>query len=352
MVKYESICALIEQRIRFGDYAMKELPAEARLASEVGVSRMTARRAILQLVKKGLLIRKPNGRLIVNRQALSSKSQPQIALLMPAFVSAEFELWRASLAHTCTKFEARLRKVDFVHWNDPVIAETLDSFDGVFLLPSSAPVPDAMMERFRESRTPVVSLDCDWTKHGIRSIELCPPVHLRDLLDHLVKLGHERIACLNTQPVDDVIERRLAEIQRWQSDRKMHGRLINEPVKPMDDALTKAHEVVSKFLQARKPDFTAVIATTMYSAVGVMRAFHESGLRVGQDISVCAPCDEGLARYLIPSLTSTQVPDPGPFLEVGLEWMLKIGTGWPSALLLQPNSVSLFRGESTGTCPA
>jgi DNA-binding LacI/PurR family transcriptional regulator len=350
MAKYESICELIEKRIRLGDYAMKELPAEERLASEVGVSRMTARRAVLKLVKQGLLIRKPNGRLIVSRQTSAGESQPQLALLMPAFVSPEFERWRASLERVSIKMQARLRKLDFVHWNDPIISETFDSFDGVFLLAGSETVPEDVLTRMRESTTPLVVLDADWSTLGVRSIDLTPAKQMRDLMDHLAKLGHRKIAVVNTQPFHDVIRRRMEEIAAWQAEHRLHGRVINEPVQPYEDPLAKAYEVITKFHQARQPDFTAIVTTTMHAAVGVMRALHDSGLQVGRDISVCAPHDEGMARYLCPSLTSTQVPDPAPFLEVGLEWMLKNGSGWPGQMLLQPASVSLFVGESTGPC--
>ncbi|MFT3785851.1 MAG: LacI family DNA-binding transcriptional regulator [Tepidisphaeraceae bacterium] len=352
MAKYESICELIEKRIRLGDYTMKELPAEHRLASEVGVSRMTARRAVLKLVKRGLLVRKPNGRLVVSRQSVSGELEPQLAMLMPAFVSPEFERWRASLDAVCKKIQVRLRKVDFVHWNDPVLTQTFESFDGVFLLPGSEAPPADVMRRMADAGPPLVVLDNDWSQLGIRSINLTPPHHVRALLDHLAGLGHVHIACVNTQPVHDEIRSRIEHVQQWQEERGVKGRLINEPVLPYEDPLAKAHEVVSKFLQVRQPDFTAIVATTTHSAMGVMRALHERSLAIGRDVSICALVDEGLCRYLVPSLTCTQMPDPGPFLEVALEWMLRSGFEWNDSLLLQPANVSLFVGESTGPCPS
>jgi DNA-binding LacI/PurR family transcriptional regulator len=340
MAKYESICELIEKRIRLGDYALKELPAEERLASEVGVSRMTARRAVLRLVDKGLLVRKPNGRLVVNREPHAGKTQPQLALLTPAFISPQFERWQTSLELAASKMQARLRKVDFVHWEDPVIFETFDGFDGVFLLAGSKAMPETVRNRMRDSQTPLIVLDADWSEHGIRSI------------DHLYEFGHRRIACLNTQPMHDVIRERIDHVLAWQEERGLQGRLINEPVLPAMITIEKAYDVMKKFLQARQPDFTAMVATTMAPAIGAMRAFHEAGIRVGQDVSVCAVNDEGMGRYLTPTLTSTQMPDPAPFLEVGLEWMLQRGSGWTGSLLLQPANVSLFVGESTGACRA
>ena len=350
MAKYETICELMERRIRLGDYAMKEIPAEERLASEVGVSRMTARRAVMRLVERGILVRKPNGRVVVNRKSFEGDLPPQIALLMPAFVSATFERWVTSAEIAAHKLHMRVRKVDYVHWDDPTIAETLDSFDGVFLVPSSETIPPQIMQRFRSQATPLVVLDSDWTADGIRSIDLSPPRQIRTLLDHLWELGHRRIACLSTQPHSGTVVARLQERADWEAEHSVSGRLIDEPVQPRGDTTAKAYDVMSKFLQARRPDFTAIVATTVTPAVGAMRALYEAGIQVGREVPLCAVNDEGLARYLCPSLTCTQMADPEPFLAVGYEWMTGRGAWDESKLLLQPADVSLFKGESTGPC--
>lgn len=349
MAKYETVCELMERRIRLGDYAMKEIPAEERLALEVGVSRMTARRAVMRLVERGILVRKPNGRVVVNRQSFEGDAPPQIALLVPAFVSLTFERWLTSAEVAASKLQMRVRKVDYVHWDDPTIAETFENFDGVFLVPTSAEVPPQIMQRLRAQTTPLVVLDSNWTSDGLRSIDLAPPRQIRTLLDHLWSLGHRRIACLNTQPHSSAIIARLNERSAWEAEHGISGRLIDDPVQPRGDTTEKAYEVMSKFLQARRPDFTAIVATTVTPAIGAMRALFEAGIKVGRDVSLCAVNDEGLARYLCPSLTCTQMPDPEPFLAVGYEWMTGRGA-WNERLLLQPADVSLFVGESTGPC--
>jgi hypothetical protein len=94
---------------------------------------------------------------------------------------------------------------------------------------------------------------------------------------------------------------------------------------------------------------TALLCLTMPAALGVTRALYERGLVVGKDVSVCAANDEGIAAYLCPSLTATRMPDPTPYLAVGLEWMTGAAYGGP--LLSRPADVALFVGESTGPAP-
>jgi DNA-binding GntR family transcriptional regulator len=351
MAKYDAISNLIEKRIRLGDYALKGIPAEEALASEVGVGRMTARRAMLRLVEKGVLVRQPNGRLAVNRETAEGTPRvSQIAMLMPAWQSSFLHGWQIAGAKVASKLNAVIRKVDFVHWDDPLIAEAMDRFDGVLLYPSADPVPAHIMERLREHRTPLVVLDTDWSMHGIRSIDLMPVSQTRQMLEHLATLGHQRIGCLNTQPLTLDIPERIKQWETWMSERGWSGRLICEPVQAYGDSVERGFDVMTKFLQARKPDFTALLCVTAATAVGAMRAMLNAGLRIGQDVSVCAINDEGLARYLNPTLTATQIPDIEPFLEIAVEWIQRREDDWDAPILLQPSSVPFFVGASTGPC--
>lgn len=353
MAKYNAICDLIERRIRLGDYALKDIPAEETLASEVGVGRMTARRAMLHLVEKGVLVRLQNGRLAVNREEASGAGRvSQVAMLMPAWQSGFLQSWQLAAVQVARKFNTILRKVDFVHWDDPLIGEAMDRSDGVLLYPNTEPPPDHVLKRLREHRTRLAVLDADWSDYGIRSIDLMPDFQIRQLLEHLASLGHQRIACLNTQPMTLDIPHRIKQWEAWMSERGWTGRLINEPVASYGDSVAQSYAVMTQFLLARRPDFTAILCVTGAAAVGAMRAMLDAQIRVGQEISLCAINGEGLAQYLNPTLTATQTPPIEPFLEVVFEWVQQAKADWGAPMLLKPSSVPMFIGASTGPCLA
>jgi len=352
MAKYDTVSDLIEKRIRLGDYAFKDIPAEETLASEVGVGRMTARRAMLQLVEKGVLVRLQNGRLAVNREESQGATRvSQVAMLMPAWQSVFLQSWQLAAVQVASKFNTIIRKVDFVHWEDPLIQEAMDRSDGVLLYPEAEPVPQHVLNRLRKHDTRLVVLDADWSHEGIRSIDLMPDFQTRQLLDHLASLGHEKIACLNTQPMTMDIPHRIKQWETWMAERGWTGRLICEPVASYGDSTARSYEVVKKFLSARQPDFTALLCVTGAAAVGAMRAMLDAGIRVGHDVSICAINGEGLAQYLNPTLTATQMPQIEPFLEVVFEWIQQRKADWGAPMLLQPSSVPLFVGTSTGPVP-
>ena len=338
---------VLEERILRGDYSIRELPTEQDLASEASVSRRTARRALLQLMQKGLLVRKPHGRVEVNHTTAQLTGQLRLAFLSPAFNSTDIEFWRIATTRAADTMRAAIRGVDFVHWNDPVIPQTLSSFDGVFLVPSSEPIPKGVLERFNQAKNLVV-LDGDLTSYGVPSIELMRPGFLDLLADHLYELGHRRIYCFNTQPHDDVIKRRIEQWLFWQKVHGVAGRLIDEPVEPYGDPGRAAYEVIDRMLTAGDFDATGLICLTGHAAISAVRALHDHGQRVSQDVSVCALCGDALTRYLLPSQTAVRLPDPTRYLSVCIEWLARPGQPWVGPLLIQPSNISLFKGESTG----
>jgi DNA-binding LacI/PurR family transcriptional regulator len=350
--KPHEIAQTIRERIRRSDYPQGLLPGERVLATQSGVSHMTARKAVKLLIEQAVLARRPNGRLTVRSFTKGRTGSLQIAFLAPAHVSSNTERLRVALERAAEGFQARVRPVDFVHWDDPVIPDTLRSFDGVFLVPYGEALPERLQPHFRNhSRKPLVSLELDLTAWGILSLDLFPATAVHRLLNHLAELGHRQVDCLATQPANRMTQERIAQ---WQLSRSLHrieGRLIQEPVKPYGSAMDQAYQVMSRECKQGTFRATALLGVSAAEALGAMRVFHERGLRIGRDVSVCAVNDEGFARYVWPSLTSLEFPDPVPFLKLSLEWMARGGRNWSGPLLLQVPEVPLFKGDSTGRAP-
>src|SRR5262245_57069621 len=136
MSKYTEIVHFLEGRITRGDYALNELPPEGQLADELGVARATARKAVNDLIRQGLLVRLPNGRAALNRK---KKSVPaNFTFLTPAYLNSnDLNLCRAAAKKAAAGVGANLRPVEYAHWDDPAIANVLRNSDGIFFKPWS-----------------------------------------------------------------------------------------------------------------------------------------------------------------------------------------------------------------------
>jgi len=122
---------------------------------------------------------------------------------------------------------------------------------------------------------------------------------------HLVALGHRRIVHLAGPAVSLTASDRL----------KGYRRALEAAAIPVEPALIievgftplrAGAAVRAAFETGRRP--TAILAANDQVAIGAIRALHELGLRVPDDVSVVGFDDTPLASYTIPSLTTVAVP--------------------------------------------
>jgi len=143
---------------------------------------------------------------------------------------------------------------------------------------------------------------------GVTNIVLDHQHAVRSALNHLLELGHRDIAFMKGQPFSSDSE------YRWQAICQVAAEL-NIELRPeltvqidIDDPTPQLGYPFAKQLLQRKVPFTALFAYNDISALGAIRAFQESGLRVPQDISVVGFDDIQGAAYSNPTLTTVRQP--------------------------------------------
>jgi len=346
---FTDVMHVVERRIAAGDYMLKDLPGERRLAEEVGVSYMTARKAVQELIAKKVLSRRPNGSLAVHQGARKPRP-PRVALLTPAYPSPHLLRCRAALSQAAEGRSVLFRPVEYVHWHDPVVREAVEGSDGLFVIPSTEPIPPSLLKVFRSGEHKVVFFDVDMTTHGVPSIRLFASGHIVQVFEHLWRRGWRRIDCLNAQGHNDEILRRIAEWRGWLAARGASGDLWDLPAEPFADPLVNGYEAMRQLLAGRsRPE--AIVCTTQPAALGAMRACHDAGLTVGRDIALCTINNEPTGRYFCPSLTGLEFPKIEPLLAPCFRWFASPRKGWEGSLRIVPRKATLFEGESTGAAP-
>lgn len=345
---YKKVAEVVRKRILHGDYALKPVPSERRLAEEVGVNYMTVRRGLEILEKEGLLMRLPNGRLRIKRFQQGGKKHLNFAFLVPTAASRTNEAWRLALERAMHSYSCTVRPVLYMHWDDPTLFDALDGFDGIFFKPIPEEISPAVVEQLRRPGYPLVAVDHDFSMYGIPSIRLFPPVLMQRLLDHLEGLGHRNIGCFNTQVEDNEIRERISQYRYWMGAHGFPGRLIDRSGPMFSNAAEVAYRAWTEILDTEGPGpETAWLCVTFPAAMGMMRAFLDHGIQPGEDVSICVTNSEGFAAMMNPTLTSIEDVDPVPFIRQCLEWMLDGDGAWKGPLLLQSSDVPLVVREST-----
>lgn len=346
--KFQRIAAVIEQRVRRGDYLLRPLPSERKIAEETGVSHMTARKAVRELLDRKVLIRGPNGALDVAPGFHADAGPPPVLMLYPAFASTYLmQLWQ-TVSDAAEAYGLSVRPVQYLHWDDPVVISAASNPGGVIVIPTSPEVPEHVLPRLRSNR--VVLLDVDFTEQQIPSIQVYTDDHLALVLDHLRELGHARIDCISTQFHNSIIEGRIRLWRDWMDRHKITGELLEHAAPSFTDPTPYAYEKIKKRLGRGRFNSTALVATTFPAAVGALRACWEHGLVPGRDVSVCAMNIEHPAKFMMPSVTGVDMPDLTEVLGRCFKWFLS-DKPWSGPLCLAPSHAEFFAGESTGPTP-
>jgi DNA-binding LacI/PurR family transcriptional regulator len=143
---------------------------------------------------------------------------------------------------------------------------------------------------------------------GVTNIVLNHAKAARVALQHLVSLGHKKMAFIKGQAFSSDTEVRWEAVQEAaqefgvQIKDKLTGQLEGESSSPL-----LGYQVTQKLLGCGEP-FTALFSFNDISAIGAIQALREAGRRVPEDVSVVGFDDIQSAAFQNPALTTVRQP--------------------------------------------
>ncbi|CAB3756486.1 LacI family DNA-binding transcriptional regulator [Paraburkholderia humisilvae] len=292
----------------------KENPTLADVARLAGVSQMTASRALngrpgvsRETRDEVLRIASDIG-YVVNRtaQKLSGGRNGIIGIITPTLdtqFSSELILGagRAARAAGCEVLVYTMSDDDRRTHHD-VLGLVRQFSDGLLAI---LPRESLWLDLLSKANLPVVVIDQRGTMNRFPSVSVDNYGGAQLAVEHLIELGHTRIAFLGGgESIEGVRDR-----QRGYLDTLARHRLPNAPewVVPGDLSQMTAFEVASGLLDLPDPP-TAIFTANDQSAFGAIAAAREAGLRVPDDISVIGFDDIPMAEQFHPALTTVRQP--------------------------------------------
>lgn len=129
----------------------------------------------------------------------------------------------------------------------------------------------------------------------------------RMAVEHLIGLGHTRIACITNAPRNFGNEA-TDRLYGYQMALEAHGIAYDEVLVRYGDYQERSgFEAMQSLLeQYERP--TAVFVASDVVALGALSAARNAGLRVPEDLAVVGFDDIQLAQYIVPPLTTVRVP--------------------------------------------
>lgn len=201
------------------------------------------------------------------------------------------------------------------------------------------------LEEIVDRGIPVTCFDLDFVSDRASNIKVNYLSGMRQLIDHLCHLGHQRIAYIGgRRKFKNILSRYEGYLKSMASAGLEPGPTLTGNQR-LDGGYAAGLSILD--LPSRP---TAVVAVNDLTAVGLINAFTEGGLRVPDDISVCGFDNTYLAAYFVPRLTSVDM-HPDVLGRTAADALHDAITSPGSGAKEYAIKIDLVVGKSTGPAP-
>jgi len=305
--KHRTVRRSLEAAIEAGEFMPgDQIPSEIDLAERYGVSYMTARKAVGQLVAEDLLERRASKGTFVRHMAQKKLARQTLNLVVSSYEGSNTkEFLRPGILLAQNK-----------GWNANIVRLTPDQQDPAVRAISNGELAMVMIDdiragsalwlAMRSARGKAISFHQNVAAAGIPTIRTDPLRDMRLAFDCLRGAGHERIAFVSQFPSD---EHSPEPIVSWQKDAlevlgsldyplhvvRVDLPLFASPMKPCYDAITRC--------LAQHPDITAFISKSDELTMAALAACRDSRRPSPEHISIVNLGNWPTMEYTDPPVT-------------------------------------------------
>jgi DNA-binding LacI/PurR family transcriptional regulator len=344
---YHQLAQAIEAAIRNGELGPGDrFENELAMGKRLTLSRPTVRRAVQQVVDKGLLVRSRGVGTVVTSKSGQASIEPARSRLLGAMfgmVGGNIQFNMQIIdglygAATSRGYELILSAITESR-NELRAVEALQGFrpDAVIMLDPPTPTP------VLAGKLPMVAIGWSVDDDAVDVIRTDENTGMKQAVDHLVGRGHRHIVHIDGGDGEVGRARRAGFVTAMKEAGRQDGARVISGGETQMDGYFAARTLLDE------PDLpTAVITFNDELAVSVIESLVHAGYRVPQDVSVVGWDNSGLAK--LPHIRLTTIAqDTTLMAELAVERAvarIEGGQAWPREVVLQPE---LMVRATTGT---
>lgn len=282
------------------------------------------------------------------------KPGSDIALLVPRPESFYGEFSSCLQRNLPANVEGCVRSV-FTNLDRSLESDLLDDMArarvGAFVIVNPL-VPWSRLSRLVSERRPMIVIDGPKFPEspGLTQIRVGYGSGVEQALEHLIELGHRRVACM-VGPTTLVRNR---EIKAAYSGAVQQGEIFRDPNYLIEingfgrtDDFELGYKGFRRFQEGTRNLPTALLAANDELAIGAMAAMRERETEIPADVSVIGFNDGQFAEYIIPRLTTVGIN----YVRLARICLDILGYPEEPRNPLQTFGVTLLRRNSTGPAP-
>ena len=306
--KHFKVSKLLSEKIRFmlpGEL----LPTVMELQKQYKASQATITQAIDRLRDQGLVERPPGKkRLVIAR--VGSRPKLKITLIRPLWASPDYDSITNRIYEMGHDEHYGFNVHIYNEVNQLNIEHALQQSDAGLII-GNLNMDAKQVGAINSSRKPIVFLRDKPPGSNADSIWVDDVAVGQVATNHLLELGHKRVAVMLSEPYNPSSSGRL---HGWKKKllesgfEDVESLIIDCSVQPGKDAITGSYEKFCRRLDTTPVDFTALFCVGWTGALAALRALRERGVKVPEDVSIVTYASESpLCDFTAPPLTTVQV---------------------------------------------
>ncbi|RYX81773.1 GntR family transcriptional regulator [bacterium] len=304
--KHRLVREAVSEFIRGGEVRPGEqLPSERDLARRFGVSYMTARRAISEMVEIGLLERRGREGTFVRSYGAAMLATRTLHLMCPDFETADIKTFLRMAARAAELEGWRTNVIRLSPSNERAAARALEEGDLALILAAGPELDGVLGSAMKAAEGRAVLLGNRLDHEGVPSVLADDTQAIRLAMRHLQEAGHTHIAMVSDHP-NHAIDR--VQIGAW--------RAALSAGTPQDLIVvdTPRHESATEQTLLRVQAYfenggkaTALITLADEMALASMAAARATGRQVPEHVSLVNSGNSPLLAVAHPGVTSIDV---------------------------------------------
>jgi DNA-binding LacI/PurR family transcriptional regulator len=309
--KYLTLAEEFARQIRSGELQPGDrLPSFTQMRAQWGATPATVERIHAQLEREHLIERRHRSGVYVADARSGSTPVGTLGFVALRFDGTRLHPYNHHLLQGVQR-EAKGAGVQIMLLDYGAIAASRGKIDGLLIYEREL----FKFLKHRETGVPCVSLLHQ--TDGMAAVTADDFAGARSAAQHLLELGHTRIACLMgtaARGIQDPLG--AARLRGYRAALKQSGIAPNNnwvrPVlyNPLENYAERGRSLMQQWLREDWNDLgcTAILTQNDDVAIGVIGALREAGLQVPRDVSVVGFDGAGIDAHFAPRLTTVEVP--------------------------------------------
>ncbi len=176
------------------------------------------------------------------------------------------------------------------------------AIEGIIL--ATARLDDPTVDECVKNGIPLVLINRNSRRDDVGAVIIDEDYGVRTCLDHLLELGHSRIAHIAGPTETSTGHERLQAFQSYMKLHRLDSQLIEEAARyTVDDGRKACNTLLN-----RDDSFTAILAGNDLLALGCIDSLSDAGKTVPDDVSVVGGNDIPMLERMMPPLTTNHIP--------------------------------------------